>query len=499
MRVAIIGGGMGGLTTALLLSKKKGVNVTIYERSDKVGGRLAFEEKDEFRIDQGPTIVLLPEMITSILSEAGIPSSAYKLIKCDPLYKIHFSDGTTYTKYSDQRKQEMEVSRMFPEDVEGFKRFIKDMTTRFHLGKIHFLQKPFLSFYEFWNYRTVTLLAKLKAYRSVYRELSSYFTSENLRISYALQTLYIGGNPFTTPAIYSLVSFSEHNHGIYYLQGGYASLVTVLEQELIKRNVSIHTSSHVEKIISSGNKAEYLIVNGRKEVFDSYIINGDFPVEQKRLLNRERAFTPSSACLLIYLGLGKTFDHASLHQFFIGDDFTRTMEEIFQEKTIPQSPSYYTFYPSSIDSTLAPSGKSVLYTLVPVPAGDQIKWEIEAPKLVEKMIEKMEHKGFPCIRDYIEWVKVRTPADAKREGLYQGGSFGIAPTLFQSGMYRPQLKPFHEENIFAVGASIHPGGGIPIVMQGAKLLADYICEDRFGNIGKGVKSVDNYKWGVFSV
>ncbi|MGI8386153.1 phytoene desaturase family protein [Robertmurraya sp. P23] len=491
MRVAIIGGGIGGLTTALLLSQK-GINVTIYEKSDKLGGRLAFEGNDEFRIDQGPTIVLLPDMIKTILSEGGISPSAYKLLKCDPLYKIHFSDGSTYTKYSDRLKQEKEIAKMFPEDVEGFNQFITDMKTRFQLGKIHFLEKPFLSFQEFWNYRTIMLLAKLKTYRSVYKELSTYFTNEKLRISYALQTLYIGGNPFTTPAIYSLVSFSEHDHGIYYLQGGYASLVAVLVEELRKRKVNIYTSCHVEQIISSGNKAEYLVVNGRKEIYDSYIINGDFPVEQKKLLNRERSFTPSSACLLIYLGLSKTFEPSSLHQFFIGDDFARSMKEIFEEETIPHSPSFYTFYPSAIDSTLAPLGKSVLYTLVPVPAGDHIDWDIEASKLVDRIIEKMNHKGFPGIRAHIEWSKVRTPADAMREGLYKGGSFGIAPTLFQSGMYRPQVKPFHEKNIFAVGASIHPGGGIPIVMQGAKLLVDYICDEMNEKIGKEVKSVDNY-------
>lgn len=436
MKVAIIGGGIGGLTTALLLSQK-GIHVTIYEKSDKLGGRLAFEGNDEFRIDQGPTIVLLPEMITTILSEGGISPSAYKLLKCNPLYKIHFSDGSTYTKFSDRLKQEREIAKMFPEDVKGFNQFISDMKTRFQLGKVHFLEKSFLHFQEFWNYRTVMLLAKLKAYRSVYKELSTYFTNEKLRISYALQTLYIGGNPFTTPAIYSLVSFSEHNHGIYYLQGGYAHLVAVLEEELRRRKVNIYTSCLVEQIVSSGNKAEYLMVNGRKETYDSYIINGDFPVEQKRLLNRERSYTPSSSCLLIYLGLSKTFEPSSLHQFFIGEDFARSMKEIFEEEIIPQSPSFYTFYPSAIDSTLAPLGKSVLYTLVPVPAGDHINWDIEAPKLVDRILEKIATKEFPGIKKYIEWSKVRTPLDAMSEGMYKGGSFGIAPTLFQSGMYRP--------------------------------------------------------------
>lgn len=475
MKTAIIGGGIGGLTTALLLSNK-GHEVTIYEKSEQLGGRLRFVQHGDFRIDQGPTIVLLPEMIETILQEAGVPRESYELVRCDPLYNIHFADGSHYTKYKDAKKQMQEIADKFPNDLNGFTRFMADMRIRFALGKPNFLEKSFVKSSDFWKPRSLGMLTKLKAYRSVYKQLETYFTDERLRIAYALQTLYVGGNPYSTPAIYSLVSFSEHEHGIYYVKGGYASLVETIEAELRKRNVTIHTNTSVEKVVTTGKTVESILVNGQHVKFDAYILNGDFPVAEQELLGKEKEYTSSSGCLLLYFGLDHQYQDTLMHQFFMGKDFSKSMREIFEDGVIPSSPSYYTFYPSALDSSLAPNGKSVLYTLVPVPAGKGIDWDVEGRKLAETIIDQMELQGFPNLRKHLIWKQIKTPEMARKEGLYHGGSFGIAPSLFQSAVFRPQLKPSTEDNLFAVGASVHPGGGIPIVMQGAKLLSDYIGE-----------------------
>ncbi|UII56961.1 phytoene desaturase family protein [Cytobacillus spongiae] len=482
MRAAIIGGGIGGLVTALLLSKQ-GHDVTILEKEARLGGRLGFVEKNGFKIDIGPTIVLLPEMLQDILTEAGINSDAYELIKCDPLYKIHFADQSAYTKYADMKKQEKEITSLSPDDLAGFRQFMKDMEGRFNTGKPKFLEKSFTRKRNFYNKETIKTLLEMKAFRDVYKQLSRYFSDERLRVSYALQTLYIGGNPLRTPAIYSLISYSEHKHGIYYLKGGYGSLVDVLEAELRKRKVTIHLDTKVQELHSTGSHVDYLMVNDERHVFDSYVVNGDFPVAERELLNREKSYTPSSGCLLFYFGLNKKYEDQMTHQFFIGSNFKQSMKEIFEKRELPTDPSYYTFYPSSIDSSLAPKGKSVLYVLVPVPSGSQIAWK-ETREFQEKILRRIEDDAFPNLREHVEWMKVRTPEDAEAEGLFAGGSFGIAPALMQSGVFRPQVKPFKEQNVYAVGASTHPGGGIPIVMQGAKLVAEEMFKETTTYISK---------------
>ncbi|PPA72503.1 phytoene desaturase family protein [Jeotgalibacillus proteolyticus] len=472
MKIAVAGGGVGGILSALLLSRK-GFDVTLFEKESALGGRLSFIEHDGYKLDKGPTIVLLPEMLTQLMKEAGIGSSEYELMRCDPLYDIHFANGKQYTKYASIKEQLTEIDRIFPEDHQNFKRFIADMLIRFTEGKPRFLEQPFLNRWGSINPGTLNALRKLNAFRSVKKQLDYYFMSEEMKTAYALQTLYIGGNPFTTPAIYSLVSFSEHQHGIYYVKGGYASLVEVFEKALEKNNVKVRKNAPVEEIKRTKKRISKVVVNGEEIEVDALVFNGDFPAVEGLLNKPKRPYEPSSGCVLLYMGIDGVYDDKKTHQFYMGANFNQNMMEIFKQRTIPEDPSYYVFHPSLIDGTLAPEGKGVLYVLIPVPSGDHIYWEKEKNKLADKVIDSMIQRGFPGLRERMEWMKIRTPNEAMTEGLYAGGSFGISPALFQSGPFRPQFQPYSEiDNLYAVGASVHPGGGIPIVMQGAKLLAD---------------------------
>ncbi|NMH69500.1 phytoene desaturase [Bacillus sp. RO3] len=472
MKTAVVGSGIGGLISGLLLAKD-GHDVTVYEKESTIGGRLAFVQEGEYKIDKGPTIVLLPDMLLSILSEAGIDTDKIEFIRCDPLYNVHFADGQTYRKYADIQKQYKEIKDQFPGDEEGFLRFMDDMDERFRIGKPRFLESTFLKTRDYLNWQTIGSLFKLKAYRNVMGNLKHYFHHEKLQTAYGLQTLYIGGNPYTTPAIYSLVSFSEHKHGIYYMKGGYASLLDHVLEACERYGVTIKTASPVFGIETAEDKATHIVLQDHREEIDSVIINADFPTAHT-LVNKKapKSYKPSSGCVLIYMGVDGKYDDKEMHQFYLNENFSRNMEDIFKNKRIPKEPSFYVFNPSKVDSSLAPEGKSVLYVLIPVPVSEELDWKEASEFLSDLVLDTMEERGFDRLRKRIEWMKVRSPEEALQEGLYSGGSFGIAPSLMQSGPFRPQVQPFAEKNIFAVGASIHPGGGVPIVMQGAKLVAE---------------------------
>ncbi|PFA66439.1 phytoene desaturase [Bacillus sp. AFS015802] len=476
MKTAIVGSGIGGLISGLLLAKE-GHDVTIYEKEATIGGRLAFVQEGDYKIDKGPTIVLLPDMLLSILSEAGIDTDEIEFVRCDPLYDVHFADGQTYTKYADIDRQYEEIKEKFPGDEEGFLQFMNDMDERFTIGKPQFLESSFLKPRDYLNRQTMGSLLKLKAYRNVMGNLKHYFHHGKLQTAYGLQTLYIGGNPYTTPAIYSLVSFSEHKHGIYYIKGGYAGLLDHVKKACDRNGVTINTSSPVSEIETAGGKATHIVVGDRREPIDSVIINGDFPAASKLVKKKApKPYKPSSGCVLLYMGVDGEFEDKEMHQFYLNEDFSANMEDIFKNERIPKEPSFYVFNPTKVDSSLAPEGKSVLYVLIPVPVSDKLDWKEASEFLSNLVLDRMEERGFEELRKRITWMKVRTPEEAMQEGLYSGGSFGIAPSLGQSGPFRPQVQPFSEKNIFAVGASIHPGGGVPIVMQGAKLVAEAFKE-----------------------
>lgn len=477
MRIAIVGGGIGGLMGALYLSRS-GHEVTILEKENRLGGRMNFVERDGFKIDEGPTIVLLPKMFEELLTEVGITKEHYELLLCDPLYTIRFNDGKVYTKYPDTKRQVQEVANVFPGQEEGFLRFMEEGRQRFAIGKSAFLEHSFVRKKDFWTPGNIKNLLALKPQLSVKQLMSRYFTDEQLQMAYTLQSLYIGGDPFNAPGMYSLVPFSEHEHGVHYLKGGYASLVPLLEKKLqTLSNVIIRKEQTVKKIITENGKAKGLELNSGREDFDAIVYNGDFPTVSNLLPDRKtKKYVPSSACVLLYFGLNRVYDEVNVHQFFIGNDYAKHMKNVFTDKQKPDDPAFYTFHPSKIDDSLAPIGKGVLYTLIPVPAGSDVNWSTEK-EWMEQVIDRMEELSFPGLRNAIEWMEVRTPTDAETFGLFQGGSFGIGPTLLQSGVFRPQVKPFDIDGLYAVGASIHPGGGIPIVMQGAKLLAEKIERD----------------------
>jgi phytoene desaturase len=472
MRTAIIGGGVGGMLSALY-ERKRGNDVVLFEKESNLGGRLSFITHEGYKMDKGPTIVLLPEMIHSILEEVGITRDQVKLIRIDPLYRLQYPDGMNFYKWSNIEKQHAELAKWFPGEEDHFDQYLAEMKWRFEEGKEAFLDRDFVRKRDFFSLKNIQTLWKLKAYQTVKQQASRFFVHPRLQEAFSFQTLYIGGAPNRSPALYSLVPFSEHHHGIWYVLGGYASLVTLFEAKLRERGVSIRLNTEVGALLTEGNKCVGLKVGGQEESFDRVIVNGDFPHAETLVTKQRKTYTPSSGCLLLYFGLNRVYENADVHQFLMTEDFEKHMNDVFVGKKLPKSPSMYVFHPSLIDKSLAPEGKGVMYVLVPVPSGDEVDWD-NIEDYVEERIDELEERSFPGLRSAIEWREVRTPKEAKQEGLYGGGSFGIAPSLFQSGVFRPQLKPFQLTNVYAVGASTHPGGGIPIVMQGAKLLADYI-------------------------
>jgi phytoene desaturase len=480
-RVAIVGGGIGGMTTALLLANA-GQNVTIFEKKNQLGGRLTYETNGRYTIDQGPTIVLLPDMIRQVLKEAEVDLSSLQLMPCEPLYKIHYADGTAFTKWRDLPKQLNELDRVFPGEKAQFLRFLSDMSHIYEYGNLSFLSQVFPNKKDFLSLSNLRFLLKSKAYKSVKDFLASYFKDPRLQEAYALQTLYIGGSPYATPAIYGLVSYSEHAFGIWYVKGGYSTLVKLLEQACVKKGIHILTNTEVERLTIAEKVCTGVVAGGKSFPFDRVVYNGDFPLLYNLLgknlpEKKKKDFTASSGCLLIYLGVNKRWEPSVTHQFFLSDSFKKHMNQVFsRNKRLPDDPAFYVFNPAVIDDRAAPEGESVLYFLIPVPTGVSFSTE-EVDRLVRHVLDKAEAAHFSGLQEAIEWQKIRTPEDAEREGLYQGGGFGVAPILSQSGGFRPQVSPFDIKGLYSVGASVHPGGGIPIVMQGARLLSQLLLKE----------------------
>ncbi len=495
MKATIVGGGLGGMVSALLLAKA-GAEITLLERKEELGGRLAYESNDRYRIDRGPTIVLLPEMLRSILREAGVGEDEYELVRCDPMYRLHYPDGFMLTKWTDKEAMAQELEKVAEADKDGFLRYMNDMEPLFREAKQAFLERPFLRKRHFFTSRNVKLLARLKVHLNVRQLAGRYYANRRVIDAFSLQTLYVGGKPSGSPSLYSFIPYAEHAFGIWYVKGGYASLAAVLERALRRAGVKVQTGVEgaVRQIVTEQGAVTGLVLeNGTRYSCDTVIYNGDFPhlgamLQGSASVVDKRDFKPSTGCVLVYVGVARSWEddgRRSAHQFMMPDHLPGSLEQIEASRAFPGEgeplPAYYIFNPGALDETAAPPGETVLYVLIPAPIPvephSDYDWERQTGAMIDRVLADADARLFPGLVDSIVWKKVRTPQDGAKEGWYKGGSFGIAPTLTQSGAFRPQFSPYKIKGLYSVGASIHPGGGVPIVMQGAKMLADHLIEE----------------------
>jgi phytoene desaturase len=321
-----------------------------------------------------------------------------------------------------------------------------------------------------------------------YRSVSKFFRTEKLRQAFSFQTMYLGLSPFEAPAVYALLPYTElAEDGLWFPRGGMYSLVEGLGRLAGELGVRIHLRSAVEKILVTKARATGVRVDGEEVGADAVLANADLPYVYKSLLPesalkdfRARSLgrlSYTASAFMLYLGLGRHYDHLLHHNVYLSKDYRENFESIFRRGRLPADPSFYTNVASRTDPDAAPEGMTALYVLVPVPhLGPGVDWEREAEPFKERVYGLLEEKaGMEDIQQRIVFEKVRTPVDWKRDyNLEEGAAFGIGHGISQVGYFRPPLASRSVGGLYFVGASTRPGTGVPLVTIGARLAAERI-------------------------
>ena len=487
--VIIIGAGLGGLAAAIRM-QALGYQVSLFEKTDRLGGKASVFKKDGFIFDGGPTAVTVPYLIEELFSLNNEKMTDFlELIPVKPYFRIYFSDGSHFN-YSTIEENIYQIANVNPKDVEGYKKMIKSIEPIFQKG---FMELSDKSFESLWSMLKIApALLRLGAYRSVYSYVSKYIKNDKLRMVFSYHPLLIGGNPFKITAIYMLIQAVEKEWGVWFVKGGTGKLVEELAALFIRMGGNINLNSEVIEIKFSTKKkvSGVLLQNGK--IIESNIVISNAPVATTylRLIPRNKRTRIrnfryyhaiySMSVFMIYFGTNRIYSELHLHNIILGKQYKGLIDEIFNKKQLNQQGDFsaYLYVPSRYDPSLAPSGGETFYILVPVPNQESnIDWDKEKISFRNLIMDFLERKYLPNLSKHLVVEKIFTPKDFEEHYLdYKGAAFSLAPTFTQSAYFRPHNKFEDFTGLYIVGAGTHPGGGIPGVLSTAKLTADIISK-----------------------
>jgi phytoene desaturase len=481
-KIIVIGSGFGGIASALRM-RAKGYNVTLLEKHPDLGGRARVFKKDGFTYDGGPTVITAPYLFEELFALFKKKISNYvKIVPLTLWYRFVFEDKTSFDYTGNEQGMEKEIKKFSKDDVQGYKKLVKFTEKIFDKGFTELSTKPFnkISF----MLKQIPALLKLKSYQSVYKLVSSYISNEKLKRVFSMHPLLVGGNPFTTTSIYTLILFLEKKWGIHYSMGGTGSIVNALEKLMKEERIEIIKNAEVTEMLSSHNKVIGVKINNDKEIYGDYIIcNSDPPNVYKNLIKSKsnygflfnqkvKRMNYSMGLFVYYFGSKKKFEDVAHHTIYFGKSYKDHLNKIFDKKELSDDISYYLHRPSATDKSMAPENHDAFYVLVPVPNNlSGINWSDEGEKFKDLVLTKMDQTVLPGIKDSVVSDFYLTPDYFENElSTLHGSGFSIQPKFTQSAYFRFHNRSEIFNNLYFVGAGTHPGAGMPGVLSSAKVL-----------------------------
>lgn len=484
-QVTIVGAGLGGLATALRLSSK-GYRVRILEKGSTPGGRLNIIRQDGFNFDMGPSFFSMSYEFDELFESCG-ERNPLQLERLDPVYQIFFrnrSEPVRLFREMDQLEKEFDFEPRFREKYE---QYIRKAAEFFHDTEGPIIQQNFDSLLDYFaNFFQVPLKHTPYLFRSMWDHLDNTFEHERTKVIFSLVAFFLGSTPYKTPAIYSLLNYTEMEHdGYWAVKGGMYSIVTEIVKLLEARGVEfiynteiVSTTGVGEKIVSMTDQ------NGKEWKSDLFVVNSDAASFRGLVMGREKykkekldKMDWTLAPFTIYLGLQHKVPNLLHHNYFLGDNFKEYAGKIFTSSEAPEKPYYYVNVPSKSDPSCAPEGMENIFILCPVPdMRYKADWS-DKNRFAKELIKDLEDRiGFEIVGN-IKTKVVMSPEDwAEKFNLYRGSGLGLAHGMMQVGGFRP--KNFDEQfgNLFYVGASTTPGTGLPMVVISSRLVTNRIEE-----------------------
>jgi phytoene desaturase len=486
-RVAVIGAGPGGLAAALILARA-GVETVLLEKDGEVGGRTrTLTAPGGYRFDLGPTFFLYPRVLREIFAACGEDLDDHvELRRLDPLYKLVFEGGGEIEAASGPERLAAAIAKIAPADARNVAAFLADNRAKLEAFR-PVLERPFGRIADYLAPDLLKALPSMRPHSTVDRDLRRHFADPRVRLAFSFQTKYLGMSPFRCPSLFTILSFLEHEHGVFHPMGGCGAVSDAMARLAARMGVDVRLRAPAERIEYAGGRPVAVEAGGERVAVDAVVVGADFAHVVPRLIpeaHRPRRWRGpkldrarlSCSTFMLYLGIEGGVGDLAHHTILLAREYQRNLREI-ETGVLPEEPSLYVQHAGYTDPSMAPPGHTSLYVLVPVPnlrAG--IDWREAAPRYRALALERLRYLGLRDLEARVRYERVVTPEGWRDDmAVGHGATFNLAHDLGQMLYLRPHNR--FAPGVYLVGGGTHPGSGLPVIYEGARITTRLLLED----------------------
>ncbi|MGI5122472.1 phytoene desaturase family protein [Marinactinospora thermotolerans] len=489
--MVVIGAGLSGLAATLHLLGA-GRRVTVVERDDHPGGRAGRLDLDGFRIDTGPTVLTMPDLLDEVLGAVGeTVTDRLDLVPLTPAYHARFADGSAIDVHTDADAMEAEVRRVAgPREAAGYLRLRSWLEELYRLEMRRFIDANFDSPFSLLS-PELARLAALGGFGRLAPAIGRFVTDERLRRIFSFQSLYAGVAPRQALAAYAVIAYMDTVAGVHFPRGGMRALGEALAGAAEKAGAQLRYGDAVTRLERRGDRVTAVITEGGERIAcDAVVLTPDLPVAYRLLGRTPRRLFPlrfSPSAVVLHAGTDRTWDELGHHTISFGAAWQRTFTEIIDRGRVMSDPSFLITQPTHTDPGLAPPGRHLFYVLAPCPnlRAGRIDWDRFGPRYRDELVATLERRGLTGFGSATVTERLVTPADWARTGHAFGTPFATAHTFAQTGPFRPRNLVTGTANAVLAGCGTTPGVGLPTVLVSGKLAAARVTGTPVASVRRG--------------
>ncbi len=488
-KVVITGAGLGGLSAAIALAAS-GFQVTLLEKNDQVGGKLNVLKKDGFTFDLGPSILTMPHIFRDLFARAGKSFEDYVPIQpVEPHWRNFFPDGCCFDLSGQSDVLERELAKLDDRSVQEFKQFLAYSKRLGQVIESGYFANGLDNLADvIKHYGVRRSLTDFDAFRSMDQGVRRFISHPKLVDTLNYFIKYVGSSPYDAPAMLNLLPYIQFEYGLWYIQGGMYRLAEGMLKLAEELGVQVRCRSEVvEWVVREDRVAEVVLLNGERIAADIVVSNMEVIPASQKLLKRSPAqikplekFAPSCSGLVMHLGVDRVYPQLAHHNFFYSADAKKHFNAVFHDHTLSDDPTIYLVAPVKSDPGQAPAGCEVIKALPHIPHinPEQPLTEADYQQLRERVLIKLENMGLTDLRQHIVTEETWTPLDIERHYYsHRGSVYGTVSDRWKNLGFKAPQKDRELKNLYTVGGSVNPGGGMPMVTLSGLQVCDKILAD----------------------